>query len=289
MSLGYVCKEALSDLQRSWMMSLVSSGIMAISLLVLGIFGLVSISAYNLVEDIKKRVEIEAYLSDEVDIKGAIQIKADVEKLNGVEQARYIDKQRASEEFRAEFGDDLLDAVGVNPLPASIRITLVDQFRTLDYATSVVFQLEKIEGVEDVHYGVDWIGKLDRIVTILFIAGSTIGLVIFVACVFVTSNTAKLAVLSRRESIGVMKLVGATDRFIRGHFLVGGIIQGLVGGIVAGTLLFLIYRWTSSNFPELPLRSYPSLLVSLSTVVLGAILGGIGSQTSLRRVLNVLS
>ena len=289
MSLGYVCKEALSDLQRSWMMSLVSSGIMAISLLVLGIFGLVSISAYNLVEDIKKRVEIEAYLSDEVGIKGAIQIKADVEKLNGVEQARYIDKQRASEEFRAEFGDDLLDAVGVNPLPASIRITLVDQFRTLDYATSVVFQLEKIEGVEDVHYGVDWIGKLDRIVTILFIAGSTIGLVIFVACLFVTSNTAKLAVLSRRESIGIMKLVGATDRFIRGHFLVGGIIQGLVGGIVAGTLLFLIYRWTSSNFPELALRSYPSLLVSLSTVVLGAILGGIGSQTSLRRVLNVLS
>ncbi len=271
------------------MMSLVSSGIMAISLLVLGIFGLVSISAYNLVEDIKKRVEIEAYLSDEVDIKGAIQIKADVEKINGVEQARYIDKQRASEEFRAEFGDDLLDAVGVNPLPASIRITLVDQFRTLDYATRVASQLEKIEGVEDVHYGVDWIGKLDRIVTILFIAGSTIGLIILAACVFVTSNTVKLTVLSRRESIVIMKLVGATDRFIRGHFLVGGIIQGLTGGIAAGTLLFLIYRWTYSNLPELPLKLYPALFVSFSMVALGAILGGIGSQTSLRKALNVLS
>lgn len=287
MGLGYAFREAILGLYRARGMSLVSIGTTAVSLLVFGIFLLVTLNLYGIVGQVRRRIEIEVYLSDDIDDKEALDLKRKVEAINGVKEVDYIDKEKAADEFRQAFGEGLLEAVSQNPLPASLRIKVEDTFSTSDKIKEIVKQIEKHRGIEEIEYGRQWVERLDRLTLIVTVADLVIGLVIGLSSIFVVANTVNLTILARRESIEIMKLVGATDNFIQIPFLLEGIIGGTLGGALASAILYFSYNWAVVHFPRITFA--PSNLAVALMIPLGAILGGLGSRISVKRVLKSLA
>lgn len=287
MSLFYAFRESALGFRRSGSISLVSAGALVVSMLMLGAFVLLTANLRGLLRSVRERLEIAVYLEDGVAESQALKMAREIGRMPGIERATYVDKATAAREFRMAFGGGLLEAVSHNPLPASIRAHLdpeADPTRTLETFSRAV---RGWVGVEDIDTGLDWIARLNRLTTLAYAVNGILGLVISLSCAFAISNTIQLSVVARSEAIEVMRLVGATERFIRLPFLITGIAQGALGGVAAAALLTPLYAYGVHLFPELPVRS--ALSTGIGLILFGAFLGALASLSALRRVLRTLA
>ena len=172
-------------------------------------------------------------------------------------------------------------------MPASIRVRLDEDGNVSSRARSIASSVEGHRWVESVDEGGSWIGLLDRAVETTAEIGILLGSVLCLACVFAVGNSSKVMILTQWEAIEVMRIVGATRRFIRMTFMLSGAILGCVGGLIAGMALWLSSDWWVAWIPDL--RPFSPVYSGLGVVGLGAILGTLGSWTSLNRVLNAVS
>ena len=284
--MGYAFREALSSLRRTGAGILLSVGTIAMSLFILGIFLLVTFNLYGAVEQLRTRVEVEIYLKDKATAKQVSFLRKTVAAMPEVQEVRYVSKKMAAGEFGDTFGENLLDAVPENPLPASLRIRLTETHRSSQGAERVAKSVRKKSIVEEVVYGETWVRQLDRLILIFFAVDLVVGIAIASATLFVIANTIKLTVLARRESIEIMKLVGATDAFIRRPFFLEGLFQGFFGGLFAGIAIYLLHRIALLTLPHLVLID--GFAPALSLIAVGTLLGAVGSRKSVRRVLDSL-
>ena len=268
------------------MVGVVSGLTAAASLLVLGVFVHLVSGGYLLAESLRGRAEIEVYLKDGTSRTRALAIARDLEDMEGVSGAAYLDKEAAAAEFRKMFGEGLLEAVSRNPLPASIRVGLGGDAELSVRARRVAGVASGYKEVEGVDAGESWLESLDRALATATWVGLLLGGVLCMACAFAVSNTAKLMVLAEREAIEVMRLVGATGGTIRLTFLLGGALQGFLGGILAAAVLWIGRGWWTSWIPG---PEVPTYSVGPWLVLLGVVLGVVGSWASLGRVLNAVT
>ncbi len=284
MRVAYAVAEAFRSMRRIPLMTSVAVGTIMLSLLVFGLFVLVTYNVRAALGEIRSRVDVEAFLTDEVQDQELALLRGRVASLPGVESVQYISKEQARERFIADYGDSLLTLLDENPLPASLLIYLVEERRTAEGAESVARTVHGMAGVSDVASGRGWVGEFDRLVVALTAISILIGLVVALASVFVISNTVKLTVWARREAIAIMKLVGATDAFVKLPFFIEGTLQGLTGGILALGILYALYGYL---LPGLAGILFLPPAVCGGLVLMGALLGGIGSQVSLKQFLEV--
>jgi cell division transport system permease protein len=155
-----------------------------------------------------------------------------------VETVEFISKERAAQVFREEFGSDVFDILEDNPLPSSFRIKLAKEFRALDEIEQVVKQLQELSGVDDVVYRGNVIQALDKYTRYANIINIVFLVFVFLGSLFMVSNTTRLIINAKKNIIDAMRLVGATRLFLRMPFLIEGVIQGLLGGIIAMLLLY---------------------------------------------------
>jgi cell division transport system permease protein len=280
-------REALVALWRTGTVGVLSAVAVGASLLLVGVFVQVIDAARDLSASVKDKVEVEAYLKDQTSRGQAQKLAEQVASLSGVVDVSYIDKAEAAKEFRGMFGDDLLDVLSENPLPASIRVRFDPTGDVTVAAREVIAVVEGHDLVESIDGGEAWLSGLDRALEIATGVGVVLGLVLCVACTFAVSNTSKLMVLAQREAIEVMRLVGATRAFVRMTFLIGGAVQGTVGGCLAAIVLFVTSGITASWFAVD--ASFSITMLVLGVIFLGFLLGVIGSWTSLNRVLQAIA
>lgn len=279
-------REGILGLWRTGMVGAVSLVTTAASLLVLAVFGQVVAGVYGLAESLRARAEVEIYLKDGQGRRRALALARELEALEGVAEVHYIDKEEAAVAFRDMFGDGMLDALSQNPLPTSIRVRLVGGSNMAGHARAVAEAVSGRREVEGVDLGEMWLASLDRFVKVCVWTGIVLGGVLCLACAFTVSNTAKLMVLSQRDAIVVMRLVGATGGFIRVTFLLGGAVQGLAGGVLASIGVWFGAAWWTPWIPELtPISPFYPIAGVLG---LGTLLGVVGSWASLNRVLNAV-
>ncbi len=291
----YCLEEAFVELWRNRLVNLVSIATIAVSLFILGIFATISSNLNSLLAGWSNRVQITAYMKDDA---GAEERKESEELLRSwaeVESFEYISKEEAVQRFQAYFPElnrlpNLLDS---NPLPSSFEIQVAPNYRSPEQVRQLAEKLEGKPGVEEVDYDLLWIERLTTIIDLIRALGFFIGGALIVASVFTIFNVIKLTVYGRQDEISIMRLVGATHAYIRGPFLVEGMLQGGLGGGAALVLLYAVYEY----FIRRALASF-SLLTSaewlrfLSIEMLaGVILGGmavglIGSTLSVRRFLS---
>lgn len=285
MNLGYAFAEAFRSLRRVPLMGTVAVGTISLSLMVFGLFLVVTYNAQDVLQEVRSRVDVEVYLEEGLTGEELAAVRSRITSLTGVSGVRYVSKEEARRRFVADFGDTLLALLDENPLPASYLVSLTEDRQSGAGAEQVARSIEPLHGVDEVVYGSGWVDRLDRLILVLSGLSILIGLVVSLASVFVISNTVKLTVWARREAIQIMKLVGATDRFVRLPFLIEGSLQGLAGAVVALVLLYALYGYTApllgGDVVFLPLP------VSGVVVLMGGVLGGIGSQVSLKRFLEV--
>lgn len=280
-------REAFRGFRRTGMVGFVSVATIGASLLVVGVFSQIAAGSYALVGQLRERVEIDIYLKEGTHRNRAQALARDVERLPGVAEVNYLDKDAAAREFREMFGPGMLDALSRNPLPESLRVRLAPEADLSAGAQAVLAVVQNHEAVESVDVGQAWLERLEFFARTLTGAGVLLGGVLCLACGFAVSNTAKLMVLAQRDAIEIMRLVGATDMTVRMTFLVGGALQGCAGGVLAALGLSQVSAWWMVWAPDPALA--PLLNPGPWLVALGTLLGILGSRASLNRVLYALT
>lgn len=281
--INYFLSEALNAFSRHKAMSFAALITMAAALGVFALFLFVTVNVDQVVRDVEERKQIIAYLTDDTAESDTQLLKSSLEGMAGIAFVQYISKEQAWEEFREELDDEeLLAAVDKNPLPASFRISLTEDAKAALEMETLVGQISKFPGVEEVQYGEEWVKRLDDLTVTLTIANLMIGLVVSLCVIFVISNTIRLTVIARRDLIEVMKLVGATEGFIRAPFLIEGIAQGLAAGVLALLIILVGERAAETRLSDL---AYLRPAQILGFLLFSSFLGWVGSFLSLRSVL----
>ena len=280
--MNLVVREALLAFKRAPLLSALSVTTIAFSLFVLGLFGLVAVNLQDALRSVQERVEIVAYLLPGTPIEAtAIGLK-DIEAFPEVQAATYVSEEEALRRARAELVEfrDVLRELERNPLPASVEVKLKPNFRDADHVTAVAERLRGFGFVDDVRFGRDWVEKLDRLRQLAAAVGIVVGAAFAVVAVIIIGTTIRMAVLQRSREIAIMRLVGATDAFIRRPFLLQGAIKGLLGGAVAVGLSFGAYALIDRYLIQ---AAFFTQEQAAAIVGFGALIGLLGSATSVGR------
>ncbi|HXV85202.1 MAG TPA: permease-like cell division protein FtsX [Gemmatimonadales bacterium] len=231
-------REALASFRRSPLLSALSVTTIAFALFVVGLFGLVALNLRAALTAVEERVEIVLYLRRGTPVEAATLAMSDIEAFPEVQSAAYVSEDEALRRARRELTEfqGVLGDLQSNPLPASLEIRLKPGFRSSTHVNAVAERLRGFRFAEDVRFGRDWIEKLDRLRDVAAVVGLAVGSAFAVASVIIIGTTIRMGVLHRAREISIMRLVGATDGFVRRPFLLEGALKGALGGIGAVAL-----------------------------------------------------
>lgn len=292
----YFFARAMGNVRQNLFIHTVSSGTIALALLIFSLFLLVYVNLEGAADNWSKKVQVTAYFDQEVNQPELALMKSRVLAIAGTDTVNYISKDQAVERFRSRLKgqEALLTGVSADILPASLEIGLKKGSRSSEAIEAYVARLRSVPGISEIQYGEEWVRRFNTFLNFARLVGALLGAFIFIAVVFIVSNTIKLTVYSRKEEIELLNLVGATRMFIKAPFLIEGTLQGLVGSGVAVVMLsavYLAFLNNAGNFlPFDPAHAGLSFLPPsfVAGIFLGGVsLGFLGSLTSLRRFINV--
>jgi cell division transport system permease protein len=289
-ALAYFFEEAVTSLWRSRLINALSVGTIAVSLFVLGAFLTVASNLNDVVARWTQKVQVTFYLSDGIEPRVERSLEDRLKGDPAVESLLFVGRDEALDRFQSLFKDlrNLPKDLGENPFPASIEVTLRSDHRSPEEVTRLVNAHGKAPGVEEVQYDLVWIQRLSTAVRLVRGVGGLLGGILTLAGIFTISNVIRLTVYARQDELDIMRLVGATQAYVRGPFVVEGMIQGGVGGAISVVLLWIAFRLVAKNALEasdLMGRAVVFLPRELCwAVVLGGMLVGVaGSLISLGR------
>jgi cell division transport system permease protein len=262
----------------------------AVSLFLIGLFALVLANMGGILERFSRELRLTVYLADDLGAEKEQALALRMQRIEGVERAEWVSREAALERFRRRLGGDaaLLEGLEENPLPASVEVELAPAQRSAEGLAAVTKRLAALPGVAEVGHGHAWVEGYARAVTLLRGAALALGGVLALAALVIVSNTIRLAVYARRDETDILMLVGATRSFVSIPFLLEGMIQGLLGGLLALALVYGVYALLGG-----PLQGAFSFLVGHATpafldaracaalVAGGAGLGVVGSAAAL--------
>jgi cell division transport system permease protein len=290
---GYFLSETVTNLRRNLLMTIAAVSTVAISLLLLGGVQILGMIVNKATLGWEAKVEISAFLRDDISDGELQAIQADLANMPEVKDVEYVSHEEAYEEFKATYENEphLYETITPQDLPASLRVKLTDA----KYTEEVSARIEGAPGIDDVRWGAEVIRRLLQINALLRTITFAMSLILLVASAGLIANTIRVAIYARREEIGIMKLVGATNWFIRVPFMLEGVFAALVGAAVSGAVVVAANAFL---FP--PLRDFLPFLrtpftfsggeilsVLLVLIGVGAGVGIVGSSLALRRFLEV--
>lgn len=282
--LPYSIREGVKGLRRASFAAAASTSAMAVALILVGVVAVIAWEAVQVADWLRERVgEVEVFLEVDVDDRVGQAIDQRIALMTGVAATRYISKAEAVEIFRSEFGEGAEAFFDAPFLPASIRIRFDPAWANPDSMAVMQERLESFDRVDEVQYNQALLVAVQRNLRLITTVGAGAGLLILIASIFLVANTIRLTIYARRLLIRTMKLVGATDSFIRRPFLIEGLVQGLIAGGIAAAVLWLGYMTARGYIPDLSSRTAFLPITVTSVVVAGMGLGWFGSYLSVRR------
>jgi cell division transport system permease protein len=272
-------REALTASRRAPLLSALGMVTIAFSLFAFGLFGLVAVNIRRALDQVEERVEIRAFLGDSADIEQVAAAMKDIGEFPEVSRVDYVSKEQALVRARKEMGE-FADVFESGVLPASIEVQLRPGQRSPAIVKSVAERMKTYAFVDDVRYGEEWVAKLYKLRNIATVSGLTLGVAFAAVAVIIIGATIRMTVLARAKEISIMRLVGATDMYVRLPFLIDGLIKGVLGGLLALLLVWLTNRVINQYFIETVFFDREMIFLG---VVGGALMGVIGSLVSVGR------
>ena len=299
-SFAYFIRESLKGFTRNLSTTLGSIVTIFLSLMIIGVFLVGGLVIENVVSGVENEVSIAAYVADDASQADIDKVEDYVRGLEGVASVTFTDKEQALENFRSSTTSDIIDTLdGQNPLPRSIDVELsdpqlVEQVADAIRGNSTYQQIIGYDTPEQsLKYGQQTVDRLFTLTNyVRYIGIALVALLIFIAMVFI-NNTIRLAILARRKEIAIMRLVGASNGFIRGPFLMEGALHALIGSLLAVGVLELLRNTALPKLQgALPFLSFDVslnmfLLIYAALVVAGLLIGLLGSALAMRRYLKV--
>jgi cell division transport system permease protein len=272
-------REALTASGRAPLLSALGIVTIAFSIFAFGLFGLVAINIRKALEQVEERVEVRAFISDSTEIESVAAAMKDIGEFPEVARVDYVSKEKALERARSEMGE-FADVFESAVLPASIEVHLRPGMRGPATVKSVAERIRTYHFIDDVRYGEEWVAKLYRLRNIATVAGIALGVAFAAVAIIIIGATIRMTVLARAKEISIMRLVGATDMFVRLPFLIDGLIKGILGGLLA-----LLFVWVANRvINEYVIQTifFDRQMIFLG-IVAGALMGVIGSLVSVGR------
>jgi cell division transport system permease protein len=290
--LGFVLRRVRDNLRQLFWAHVLTAGIMALTLFVLGAFMLVEINLEKMLKGWGEQIQITAYLSGDAAADDVAALLQRVRTMAEVEQARHISREQAWRDFQAALGaqSGLLDGLPREALPASIEISLKPADRDAPTVEALAERLRRESEIASVEYPLEWVERLGLVVLAVgwikwFLAGA-----LFLATFFIVGSTVKLAAVARKDEVEIMQLVGASEELIQAPFVIEGMLQGLVGAALAlaglAAAFFFVQREAAPAGGLLAPLGEPQFLDLRGVLLLSAIglfLGAAGSVVALRR------
>jgi len=272
-------REALTASRRAPLLSALGIVTIAFSLFAFGLFGLVAINIRRALEQVEERVEVRAFISDSTEIESVAAAMKDIGEFPEVARVDYLSKEQALERARKEMGE-FADVFEAGVLPASIEVHLRPGMRSPAVVKSIADRIRTYRFVDDVRYGEEWVEKLYRLRNIATVAGIALGVAFAAVAVIIIGATIRMTVLARAKEISIMRLVGATDMFIRLPFLIDGLVKGVLGGLLALLFVWVANRVVNEYFIQTVWFDREMIFVG---VLAGAFMGVLGSLVSVGR------
>lgn len=302
-SILYFLSESFKGFARNLSTALGSIVTIFLSLLIIGIFLIGGFVVDNIVKSVEDKVSVTVYLSDEADQSDIDTLSGYIKGLSGVASVGFTSKDQAMENFKNSMSTnpEIIEQLdGQNPLPASIDVELSDPQEVESVAQSIQQNatFTKIadspdDPAESLKYGQKTVEKLFTVTNyIRYVGVALVGLLIFIAFVFI-NNTIRLSILARRKEIAIMRLVGASNNFIRGPFLMEGALHAFIGAAFAIALMELLHQLAlpqvQNALPWLPINVSGGsfALMYFTLLVSGLFIGLLGSALAMRRYLKV--
>ncbi len=292
----YFARQALIDLRRNLFVTSVTMVTVAVVFLVLGVFAVIGYNLYSLEEQLSAELQMSIYLRDDLRAEQRDALEHLLAASNGVAAVRFKSRAEALEEFRNRLGPDMtiLDSLSDNPVPASFEVTFTTGGRNTAAMHDLAQQLSGMPGVEEVQYSQGWMERFFGFLEASRTVGFIIVALIVLSTLMIVSNTIRLAVYGRQEEIQILKLVGATDRFVKAPFCIEGVVVCTIGAAAGIGLSWLLYRLvvpevlvpTGFGGSGITIIFLPAAGVA-GMVVGGALLGLLGTMTSLGKHLKI--
>jgi cell division transport system permease protein len=234
----YIIDEALRTVSRHKGLTSISVIIMSLSLLMLAVFLLATDNLLKLVSETQEEMKIYVYLEEGLSNDALDQLYRNILGQREISSVEFVSKDDALAEFKSQLGDDadLISALRTNPLPNSFWVVPKAEYKTRDAIVGLAERFGQLRGVEEVRYGKEFLDKFDSIVKGIYTIDIVVGFIVIMSAVFIIANAVRLTVISRRRTIEILKLVGATNPFIVAPFIIEGAFQGGVAAVLS--LLF---------------------------------------------------
>ncbi len=287
-------KRALQDIRQNRLLNAVTISTIALSILIVSAAFLFFLNTTDMLEAWRRGIRIMVYLESDLDKAQRHAIETRIKKLYGVQAARFIPKETALEQLRAQMQRQsaILDGLDQNPLPDAFEVQMIPTASTWEKAEELARSLEAVAGVSDVEYGQRWVERFVTLFNLFRLTSYAMGGLFFIASVFIVGNTVRLILYSRRQEVEIMRLVGATERFILAPFYFQSMIQGALGGVCGLVALFIMFMLIQSKIQAVSVTGLvnlrflsPGLL--LTVVAASTLVGWLGCHLSLKQYLKV--
>ena len=288
----YFAHEGLSNMFSHGFMSFAAIGITVACLLIMGTFTLVAVNANQLLRDLEQENEILAYVDDSYDETQARALQKKLQSIPNVASAAFISKEEAMEEFKAQYPDE---ALFQDLDPEILRDRYAIKIADLRQQKQTVEQVKAVEGIAKVNAHEEIAGGFITVRNVATVVCVALIAILFVVSVFIISNTIKLTTFDRREEIAIMRMVGATNGFIRWPFVYEGFLFGILGAAVAFLLQWGLYEAVARGVANNDTLQLISIIpftemwepVAVSFAAAGIVIGVGGSLSAIRKFLQV--
>lgn len=286
----FFTQRAIKDILENPFLNVVTIITIALSVLIVSAFGLFLLNAQDMFNTWKKGVRIMVYLSPETTENQRLDTRYQLQSIAGIERIQFISRDEALKLMKERMPRQasLFDNLRENPLPDAFEITLVSESNSPEKIEFLAQRIEGLPSVAEVEYGQQWIERFANFFNLFKLAGYGMGAMFFMATVFIAANTIRLVLYARREEIHIMRLVGATDNFIKFPYYLEGLIQGLCGSLIGLAILLAAFSAIGSHFEQslsaemMSIRFFP---IQICAIIIGGGMttGLLGSFFSLKQ------
>ena len=291
-NIGYLLREGFRGVFLHGFMSFAAVCVTVACLIIMGTFSLVLYNVHVMIVDLEKENQVLVYIDEDYSEAEAKSVGSRINLISNVNEAKFVSREQALDNFVGKQSDTTaFNGVDASILRDRYEVTVEDN----SLLEQTVAEIEKIDGVAEVSAHYEIANGFQSLQKVLNIASMVIIIVLFVVSLFIISNTVKLAMYSRSEEIAIMKMVGATNSFIRLPFVVEGFILGMLGAVIAFFLEWGLYDFLQAKIAAVDtLRLFQIVpfaevieLVAISYALTGFAVGVVGSLLSIRKFLKV--
>lgn len=288
---GYLIREGFRSIKTHRFMSFASVTIILACLLIMGSFSLVAVNINSFIKDLEKENEIIAFVDEDYSESEARALQSSIDSVDNVAAATFVTRQQAMSDFMSGYDNDLMEGID----KTAFRDRFVVQLKDISLMAQTKADLEKVDGVARVNAHVDYANSFITIRNVVSIVSLVLIVILVIVSFFIMSNTIKLATFSRREEIGIMKMVGATNGFIRLPFVVEGLTLGLLGGALAFLAEWGLYALITGRVMSDIVGQYVDVVpfsavagpVGLVFLAVSVLVGAFGGINAIRNYLKV--